>query len=737
MHQHRRVVFSHAVNAWRIMFRAVARRFVAAVVLLLLVGVLAVSWSAAWPPPDAKQPAHKQPDKVAAERRSVFVPEHQPAAAAGDGVGIDKSGPLSVADLCCSTQSPWRCVTGNEPSAIGLAGRASVPGNSERDATGVGAGPNAQPPRRRALRIGFVTYATGPYNSFVEELWESVQLHAFPGEDVHLFIFTDRANDKYFLPGSTVHKRQQERLGWPFDSLGRHFLYLNASDWFDGMDYLLAIDSDAKVVGRLDVAMLGDRIATLQAWSFGRERALYTYEQRLTPARTPYSSAFIGPDEGLCYFCGGLFGGTVAGFLSIVEASVALARRDLAGVPSRVALWHDESYLNRVFLDAPPSVVLSPAFMYPEPPVDEWLTMQDSKQGAAAWLAHGGTGRRFPHKIYNLGVRKHRSQEVDKFQPLSATLPAIMSPRGTAVHFPLPQPMSRVATQVTFVVKAFERPTCVRRLLRSAAAVYPGIQLILLDDSTSPVITVAELAEYDLRITYLRTEPDIGLSDGRNRLVDAVRTPYVLLLDDDFVLPEDRSSDGGRPGGKLAALMAALEDGGFDIAGGCADSKQGSAWSYSLARFGGVLRQSPDVPCAAAEPMPRPPDYAAVDAACWRVDLVLNFYLARVSFLRQVRWDPALKLGEHEDFFLRVKDAGGRVAMCRGLVAETDNTCDAAPAYKAQRRRVFDFWVHMFKKHHLTQMVTAAGAYTLVCNGADGAEKDCSIDVKQESIWFT
>ena len=634
---------------------------------------------------------------------------------------------------CCSPESTWHCVTGSEPSSIGKLRRSKHETSSVRRRKFI---------EHQPLRIGFVTYATGPYNTFAEELWESIQKYAFPGEDVQFFLFTDQADDDTFLQDPRVHKRLQNRLGWPFDSLGRHFLYLNASDWFVDMDYILAIDSDAKIVARLDEGMLGTRIATLQAWSFGRDKSTYTYETRITPARIPYSSAYISNFEKRCYFCGGLFGGTLEGFIRILEETVALARRDLAMNPPRVAIWHDESYLNRVFIDTPPTVVLSPAFMYPEPPADEWLIMQGSEQGAAAWRVPGGTGRRFQHKIYNLGVRKHRLKNLNEFQPVSATLPAIMSASGKSMLFPLPLSRSQISPLLTFIVKAYERPNCLRRLLRSISDVYPTYSVIVLDDSSSPITNQNELSSsFNLKISYIRTEPDLGLSVGRNILVDSVITPYVLLLDDDFVIHEEKFSESS-PGGKLAGLFSALVDGEFDVVGGCVDSTQGSAWSYSLAREGptrehegGWMKLVADVPCSLAEATPRPPDFTTEDTSCWRVDMILNFFLARTSFLREVRWDPLLKLGEHEDFFLRVKDLGGKVAMCRGYTADNDNTCDALPVYKAKRQRVFDFWVHMFKKHSLTQMTTPAGVYTLQCDPKDG--EICKIDVKQDNVWFT
>lgn len=69
-----------------------------------------------------------------------------------------------------------------------------------------------------------------------------------------------------------------------------------------------------------------------------------------------------------CYLAG-LFGGTFASFGAILRETTALARVDLSKTPPRIAIWHDESYLNRVFAFNPPTVVLGPHYVYPEPPV--------------------------------------------------------------------------------------------------------------------------------------------------------------------------------------------------------------------------------------------------------------------------------------------------------------------------------------------------------------------------------
>jgi hypothetical protein len=108
------------------------------------------------------------------------------------------------------------------------------------------------------------------------------------------------------------------------------------------------------------------------------------------------------------------------------------------------------------------------------------------------------------------------------------------------------------------------------------------------------------------------------------------------------------------------------------------------------------------------------------------------------------------RLGEHEDFYLRVQQQKGRVGLCRGATAVNDNSCDASPLYKAKRGRVFDYWITFFQKHGLTEMRTAAGRYILHCNDtasatpADsaggaaqgGSGQDCRMEVQQASIWF-
>jgi GT2 family glycosyltransferase len=220
---------------------------------------------------------------------------------------------------------------------------------------------------------------------------------------------------------------------------------------------------------------------------------------------------------------------------------------------------------------------------------------------------------------------------VEDFQPASATLPGVMSLSGKPEFYQVAASKRDLAARVTFIVKAFERPSCLTRLLESIIVEYPANPVVVLDDSREPVLSGPALTLFKEQLSglrYLRTDHDVGLAAGRNTLVDAVDTPYVLLLDDDFIL-NDRSH--------IERLLDTLEWGRFDLVGGCIDS----AYSYTLLHTPGQLEVRMDLPCEGW--VRRPPEYDTPEMSCWEVDMINNFFLARTDFLRKVRWDPRLK----------------------------------------------------------------------------------------------
>lgn len=209
-----------------------------------------------------------------------------------------------------------------------------------------------------AENIGLLIMATGRYVEFVEPLVASAKQFFCLGHQVTYFVFTDGC----LPPMDNVVCIYQKRLGWPYDTMKRNYVYLQSRESYEGLDYLFACDSDMLFVDIVGNEILGERVATISPGfapgsPFPRKRGAFE--------TNPASTAYVHDDEGEdYYFAGGFFGGTCKEFFKIIETTSNNIDKDLEkGI---IAEWHDESHWNRYCIDNPPTVILSPSYCYPE-----------------------------------------------------------------------------------------------------------------------------------------------------------------------------------------------------------------------------------------------------------------------------------------------------------------------------------------------------------------------------------
>lgn len=194
--------------------------------------------------------------------------------------------------------------------------------------------------------------------------------------------------------------------------------------------------------------------------------------------------------------------------------------------------------------------------------------------------------------------------------------------------------------QTTAIIKTFERPYFVARLIASIREFYPQLPILVCDDSRLPLYEDA--AEPSPGVRWLTLSADAGhtLGAGRNYLLDRAQTPYVFLCDDDHEFVAQT---------RLQAMWHFLEDSGFDIVGGAqGEDDYGTA---VFERRGNRMLQLFHAHHGLVAPLV---------VAC---DRVSNTFLGRTEPLRQVRWEEHVYAHEHADFFIRTKEAGLRVAQ--------------------------------------------------------------------------
>jgi hypothetical protein len=205
---------------------------------------------------------------------------------------------------------------------------------------------------------------------------------------------------------------------------------------------------------------------------------------------------------------------------------------------------------------------------------------------------------------------------------VSAELAAV---RAADALLPGPGSEPGLLARLTAVVKAFERPAAVRRLVASVRRFYPDVKVIVVDDSRRP----ARLSGVETLVLPF----DSGVSAGRSAGLARTETPYFLNLDDDFVFY--RHTD------LIRALRWMQANPEIDIMGGEV---------VHLPLFHTADYSRATLPHTGARPV------FPVGSSIGGLVVygkVANFFLGRTERLRLVDWDPALKRMEHADFFAR------------------------------------------------------------------------------------
>ena len=218
---------------------------------------------------------------------------------------------------------------------------------------------------------------------------------------------------------------------------------------------------------------------------------------------------------------------------------------------------------------------------------------------------------------------------------------------------------SSIPSDTTLVIKTFERPECLSRIIRSIRIYYPTTQVLIADDSRKPV-AINNACTRTYAMPY-----DSGLSAGRNLLLSKVATDYFVLLDDDFIFTDATI---------LETLQSYIASGYDLVAGSVNDTRHIPFHIGEIISINGIgsvkIIQAPDKPI--------------VDCS-----FVPNFFMARTTAIRPIGWTERLKLAEHMDFFIR---AYGRlkIGYCRGVSVLHDRE-PRSLFYRRMRSRTVDF----------------------------------------------
>lgn len=214
------------------------------------------------------------------------------------------------------------------------------------------------------MKVAIIFIGTGDYLNFLPNYYKNIEEYFLPNTEKTILVFTDGELED--LPDNII-PYNQEHLPWPFITLKRFEIINRAKDVIAQHDWLVFIDADALPV------------TTITEEEFFTDKPLFGVHHpchflNMAPHNISPGAFETNPDSLACitnedntsiYFQGCLWGGRVPDVIDMMEELQKRTEDDLSR--NVVAIWHDESHLNKFYSERADDVhVLGPSFAYPE-----------------------------------------------------------------------------------------------------------------------------------------------------------------------------------------------------------------------------------------------------------------------------------------------------------------------------------------------------------------------------------
>ena len=214
------------------------------------------------------------------------------------------------------------------------------------------------------MKVAIIFIGTNKYLDFLPTYYESIEKYFLPNSEKTIFAFTDGELDD--IPDN-IKVYQQEHLDWPYITLKRFEIINKARADLDSMYWLVFLDADTRVV---------DTVTEEEFFSdkpyFGVHHPCHALKMQ---PHTEYPGAFetntdsragvTEEDDTSMYYQGCLWGGRVPEVLDMIDELDSRVEEDLSN--DVIAVWHDESQLNKFYSEVKEDVhLLGPEYAYPE-----------------------------------------------------------------------------------------------------------------------------------------------------------------------------------------------------------------------------------------------------------------------------------------------------------------------------------------------------------------------------------
>ena len=207
------------------------------------------------------------------------------------------------------------------------------------------------------MKISIFTICTGKYNIFFEDFYKSCEKYFLNDFDKTYYVFTDGD----ILNSDNIVKIQQDKLGWPYDTMMRFKMFNSIKDQLNS-DYTFFFNINMLFVDNIGIEVIPKEendylVGVNHPGYFDKPNNYLPYERNNKSVfYTPYGS-------GSFYYQGCFNGGRTNEFMNM--SKVLEEKIDIDISNDIIPVWHDESALNWYYSSKTP-LIMSPSYAYPE-----------------------------------------------------------------------------------------------------------------------------------------------------------------------------------------------------------------------------------------------------------------------------------------------------------------------------------------------------------------------------------
>jgi len=260
---------------------------------------------------------------------------------------------------------------------------------------------------------------------------------------------------------------------------------------------------------------------------------------------------------------------------------------------------------------------------------------------------------------------------------------------------------------VSILIKTLERPQQLINQLHSIQKYKFKGPIIIADDSKFPYKSEILTLFPQLDITYINLPFDTGTAEGRNVMLEHTTTDFFVLCDDDFIF---------EPRTRIPVMRKLLVENNLDLLGGVfrqynLKSKK-DRLKFNISKW--FLKLNILIPATNIFEYHASFDVNGHICSMKKVpykdpftlcDMTHNFFIARTEKVKSFGgWNPILKGGEHQNFFIRAKNKELKVATTRKCGVVHDRWSPAPSLFKELRDRGAYYQKLALEEFGITQM---------------------------------